>query len=511
MDRGKAKDGMGPAVIVRNIAANAVGMVVTVAVQAALMIAAYRLAGPEQYGLIGVFGALLTAAAILDVGLGQTVVREMARRRTPDESRGQGAMLYTLQGLYIAIIAVLTIGLIAAAPVMARYWLRPGHLSVAEVQTALALMGVAIGIQRLRGLYQSTLDGLERQVLSNGLAIAANLLRLAVGLGALIWIAPTATAYFAGQILASLVETALFAIMAWRSLPPAYLAPRRFDRSVLHHATAFASANAAASALGTLVQVGDGLIISAVAPLSVFGGYALVSQLCAMMLRLATPLLIAVLPRLSLYVQEARDGAVAALFFPVSRGVVGLLASAAGVLIAFGVPILLLLTGQAAVAQTLAPVLAVLAAAYALTGMARPLHGLQLAEGDPATALRINFVVALTYLPLAALLTPRFGIATPATLLLVANALALPVFIARSFLGSLRGQAPIWLAKSLAWPVLAAGTVCILARWATPPHTSMALQILVAVAAGGVGLAVSQAPPRRHRALRTQERGRGLR
>src|SRR5206468_7277987 len=129
-------------------------------VQIGISFGAYRLAGPEQYGLIGFYSTAMTAAAVFDIGLGQAVVREAARRRGLNRSDPAGVrpLVFNFLLLYLALAAAIAIGVAAGSPLIARYWLHPDKLSVLEVERALMLMGVAIAVQRVRGVFQSALD-----------------------------------------------------------------------------------------------------------------------------------------------------------------------------------------------------------------------------------------------------------------------------------------------------------------------------------------------------------------
>lgn len=478
--------------IARNVTANALGMVVTIAVQIGMSFGAYRLAGAEQYGLIGFYSTAMTAAAIFDIGLGQAVVREAARRRSLDRSDPSGVrpVVFNFLLLYLALAAVIAVGVAAASPLIARYWLHPDKLSVLEVERALMLMGVAIAVQRVRGVFQSALDGIERQVVTNSLLIVTNLLRLVLGLGALfLW--PSALAFFAGQALASLVETAAFAVASGRLLPPSDH-PARFNPALIVEAGRFALVNAAGAAVGTGVQIADSLVISAALPLSVFGNYSLVSSMCTVMLRLTAPILNAAYPRTAAYVREERLAELKKLFLGYSEASSAILATAAFALIFFAGPLITLVSGKPQVGADFAPVLATLSAAYVLNGVARSPHLMQMAEGRPGIALKINLALGAIYLPAIIWFTPRYGVMAPAVCLVAGNGLALTAFILTGFRRRLAGLTAEWLRASVAPQFIAAAVVLMLTRLGADAIGLKNTLILtgVAVVASGLALAV---------------------
>jgi len=482
----EATEGITEPMFARNVLANLIGMAVSIGVQAGLAFGGYRLAGAEQYGLIGFFTVLLIAAAIFDNGLGQTVTRAVARNQV-EAPASTGALVFNFSLIYLGLAALLILAIWALSPLLAAYWLKPQHISTAEVRTCVVLMGFAIGIQRLRGIFQATLEGLERQVLSNFLLSLTGLLRLTLGLGALAFVAPTAEAFFWGQILASLCEILIFAAVVGRVVPDAFR-PQRLEGGLIWQSLRFAGVNMAAAATGTLVQIADSLVISAMLPLAVFGKYSLVSTMCSAMVRLTAPLITAAFPRMAAYVRGERTAELRQLFFSASQATFALMLTAAGALVFYGEAFLELVSGDAAASADFAPVLAVLAIAYALSGLCRPSHALQMAEGNPATALRINLVTGALYLPAILLLTPRFGVILPAICLMGANLLAFALFTATAFRGRLQGEALRWLWSSIPPQAAAIAAAYATLRLLTGGELPLSMRLAMAVAASGVAL-----------------------
>lgn len=446
--------------IVPNIAANAVSMAVTIVAQMGLSFAAYRLVGAEHYGLIGLFATVMTAAAVFDTGLSLAMIRETARRRDADAASPDGVrqLLFNFFFLYLAIAVALALGIGLASPWIATGWLKPETIPVDEVILSVALMGLAIAIQRLRGAFQSVLDGMERQVVSGALLTVTSLIRLALGVGAMIVVAPSAPAFFASQILASVIETAAFAIAAQR-LMPATTAPVRFDRRTMSDGFKFSLTTASGAAVGTTVQIADSVIVGAVLPLAAFGNYSLVTQMCTALVRLTAPVLNAAYPRIAALVRDGRDADLKRTTFIVSALSTVLLATGSFALVFFGAPLLELVSGSGAVGRDYALVLALMTGAYAFSGLARPLHVVQMAEGFPGIALRINIGLAIFYLPAIAWLTPKYGVVAPAACFFAGTAGSFVVFLATAFRHRLKGHGLAWLTATCLPPIAASAAV----------------------------------------------------
>ncbi|MFC7610882.1 hypothetical protein [Teichococcus aestuarii] len=150
---------------------------------------------------------------------------------------------------------ILVLAVWAGSGLLARHWLKPQDIETSYVASSLVLMGIAMGIQRLRGVFQATLEGLERQVTCNVLLASTGILRLVLGLGALA-VEPSAHAFFWSQIAASIVETGSFALVVARVVPGAFR-PRRLEMALIGQTVAFASTNMASAATGTFVQIAD--------------------------------------------------------------------------------------------------------------------------------------------------------------------------------------------------------------------------------------------------------------
>ena len=110
---------------------------------------------------------------------------------------------------------------VIASPLIATRWIHAGALQPGVVKQAGASMGILLALQWPISLYQGGLLGLQRQVLLNGIAIAAGTLRGAGAAMVLWFVSPTVTAFFTWQIIVTAAHAAAMAAELWRSLPHA--------------------------------------------------------------------------------------------------------------------------------------------------------------------------------------------------------------------------------------------------------------------------------------------------
>src|SRR5438094_9161804 len=92
--------------------------------------------GVEAYGLIGFQLTLQSIAALVDLGLGTTVNRELARLSAADvPARHARGVVRTAEVLYWSIAVMIGVVLYMAAPVLASRWFTPHDLSPSVIST----------------------------------------------------------------------------------------------------------------------------------------------------------------------------------------------------------------------------------------------------------------------------------------------------------------------------------------------------------------------------------------
>ena len=186
--------------VARNIAANAAGAGLSFLVFLLAVPLYLRLLGAEAYGLVGLFTTVMVAAAALDLGLGATLNREVARLTAHEAQRTDVADVTATLQAACWLVGIVMGGLFAlGAPAIATRWLNFSTLSAGEVRGALALMGVALPAIIVRGVYLAGLNGLQRQALANLLQTGGTTLRALVSVAALLLVAPTVRVFFVVQ------------------------------------------------------------------------------------------------------------------------------------------------------------------------------------------------------------------------------------------------------------------------------------------------------------------------
>src|SRR5581483_4285866 len=125
-----------------------------------------RFMGIESYGLVGIFSTLLSLFALLDMGLGATLNREMARLGAQkNKTVVMRDLLRTLEIPYWLVALLIGVVVAVLSPVLAYHWFNPKSLSPETVQRAVLYMGIAIALQWPFSFYSGGLSGRQQQVL----------------------------------------------------------------------------------------------------------------------------------------------------------------------------------------------------------------------------------------------------------------------------------------------------------------------------------------------------------
>lgn len=217
----------------RPLASNAVANVVQALASAGLLFALYRYVnaalGVERLGVWSVVLATVSASRLADLGLSAGVVRFVARDRARGDPVRAGQVIDTATlTLMVAVGAVLPL----LHPLLAKllhYLFDAGYLGEAVAILPYALVSLWLTI--VAGVFAGGLDGCQRMDLRAALAVAGQVMLLALAL----WLVPRHG--LVGLAWAQLGQGLFLAtagrLLLRRVLPGLPLAPRRWRRPVL--------------------------------------------------------------------------------------------------------------------------------------------------------------------------------------------------------------------------------------------------------------------------------------
>jgi O-antigen/teichoic acid export membrane protein len=280
----------------RNILANYAGAGV-IALAPILALPWYLLAlGPKQFGLVGFVVLLQAVLGLLDAGMSQALVREVALHyhAGPAGRHRAADLLFGFERIYWGF--ALAVGLLLAllSPSISSHWLALDGLAPDAGQVALYGAAAIFAVQFPGSLYRSLLVGAQAHVRLNLVMMAGALLRhLGGALVVTIW--PSLATYLLWHVAIASAETLVRALLAWHTLAVKRRASRWNSSQLRSLAKVFAGMSAA-TLLGALTVQIDKMIVSKLVLIEQFGYYMIATTVSAGALQLIYPLVQAALP-----------------------------------------------------------------------------------------------------------------------------------------------------------------------------------------------------------------------
>lgn len=415
--------------IAHNLIANLAGKAWTSAMGLLFIPAYVRLMGIESFGLIGVFASVTALISILDLGLSPTLSRELARlsavaaRETSREARD---LVRTLEIVFWATGVVICIGLIVAAPLLARHWITAPTLGHETVWRAFALMGVIIAVQWPSSVYDGGLTGLQNQVRLNLVRIVMVTVQNVGALLVLSFVSPSILAYFTWQVIVAVAQTLALRTSLWACMPTGPGPALRFE--LLRKHSRFAAGMTGITLTSIILTQADKIVLSKFVPLDTFGYYTLASTVAYALTFVVMPFFSALFPRFSqLFAGEVDETELSQLYHRSAQFVAALVLPAAAVLTLFSDKLLFLWTGNPEIVAHTAPLARLLAVGSCLNALMFVPYLLQVSSGWTRLAVVKNIVAIAILVPLLTWGVSRYG-ATAGALAWIALNLGYVIF-----------------------------------------------------------------------------------
>jgi O-antigen/teichoic acid export membrane protein len=462
----------------RNIIANFAGQGWSALMALAFVPIYIKFLGIEAYGLIGFFAMLQASFQVLDLGLSQTMNREMARYSvSPDKASEMRDFVRTFEFGYWAVGLAIGAVVLAASPFIAEHWIKPGAIPVSTVQRTVMIMGCVAAFQWPLSFYEGGLLGLQRQVLLNGLKITISTLSGGGAVLVLLFVSPTITAFFTWQIVVSALNVTLITVLLWRSLPSADRSPR-FDLRLLRTIWRFAAGMGGITLSSVVLMQMDKVILSKLLSLEMFGYYTLAGVASSIVpIMLGLQIFNALFPRFTSLAAVNDDKALKLLYHQGSQLVAAIVLPVTAVLAFFSFDILLLWTGSEKTAVVASPIVSVLAIGMALNVLMSLPYALQLSHGWTSIGLRINIFLIIAFVPAIYFMTTRYGAVGAATTWVVLNSIYMLIGVPLTHRRLLTGEIRRWFIEDIGPPLVAALLIAGLGRLLItspmPPMTSI--------------------------------------
>jgi O-antigen/teichoic acid export membrane protein len=484
-----------------NVVANYIGQATRALIGLAFIPLYIKYLGIEAYGLIGIYAVLQTWLAMLDVGMKPALGREMARFAGGAHSaQSIRDLLRTIEIMGIAIATAIAIGIWAVSGWLASEWLTAKSFPVEVVAQAFAIMGLVTALRFVEDIYSSSMAGLQRQALQTMVSAIIAVVQALGAVGVLAWISPTINAFFLWQGLISLITVAVFGGLVYRVLPSCPRAAR-FSWQAVTATWRFAAGMLAITFLALLLTQVDKILLSRLLTLEAFAYYALAGVMANTLYMLAGPITTAFLPRFTELATRGDEVGLCSAYHQAAQLVTVSMGTAAIVLILFGTKVIRLWTGDAALAEQVAPLVAVLAVGTLLNGLMWIPYHMQLAHGWTTLAIKVNVIAVCVLVPAILWVVPTYGAIGAAWIWVILNLSYVLFAVQFMHLRLLRNEKWRWYSQDVAIPLGAAVIVALLCRWVAPEGQGKLSELGVLVVSSGCILVVATlaAPALRHR------------
>jgi O-antigen/teichoic acid export membrane protein len=268
----------------------------------------------EAYGIIGFIASLMVFLNFLDLGMGQTINREMAKfHKQTNQVNYVNNLLFSLQTVYIIIGVFCALLIVLAAPVLSHQWFNAERTPVQTVTYAFIILGITIACRWPYAFFASALRGMQYQVLLNSNEIFWNIVKTVGAFVVLKYFSGTLISFLWYQCAVVLLQTLTSIFLCWR-LVDKPTQPRRFDFSILKSLSGYIASMGIASILVALIFQVDKIILSKTLQGVQYGYYVLSYNLSAVLFILSTPVAIALFPHFTSFIHKAEVDSLQAEF-----------------------------------------------------------------------------------------------------------------------------------------------------------------------------------------------------
>jgi O-antigen/teichoic acid export membrane protein len=446
--------------------------------------------GVESYGLFALLNSYMAIALLLDLGFSAAITREVAKlsEASPERMRD---LVWTISLPYCVGTLAAALAIYLTAPWIASVIVGESrNLHQEAISQGVAFAGFALTLQLPVFLYTGGLAGLQRQDLANGVTIASTTLRHG-GSVFLLWaFASSVTMLMIWQAVVAVVTAAAAFAILWRHLPSNHRWPR-FRPTLLREIWRFAAGIGGVTVLGMIVFQSDKMFVGALLPLQKVGLYMVASVISTNLMLIAQPVSAVAFPHLA-QLQVRRDAAVVcATFHKLSQLVAMMVPPLAAVIAFFPQQILLVWTGNPAVAAGAAPLLRILAAGVVCNAGACLPYSLILASGRTQLLFVMTSAICAAVLPALYVFTGQWGAIGTAAAMFGYQFLWLVVCatLLRSLIGGREWR--LWVSVDMLLPQLLIVSVVAAAKTIAPDTASRDVLFLVLAATWIVAAALA--------------------
>ena len=456
--------------------------------------------GVEAYGLIGFFATTQALLSLLDLGFAAAINREVARCSASGKMCEARSLLHTLAIVYTGTALLIALLALTVAPYIANHWFQSSTMGAATLAQAIMLMGLVVSCRWPIGLYMGALMGMQRLVVSSTVNITMGTLGQFGAVVILANVSPTIEVFFLWQVAAALLHVTVIRWAAWKVMGRNGVEKFNFDG--LKQIWRFSAGVSGVAVAAVFLTQLDKVLLIRMLSLEDFGRYALAGTVAAGLSVFVVPTFSTIYPRFSALVSAGGELELTTLYLQGTRLFCALVFPVALVMAIFSEDLVYVWTGNAPLAVSVAPIVALLVLGSAVNGLMHFPYALQLAYGMVRLSFILTSTLAVLLIPLIVWLSWSNGAEGGATAWLVMNGLYLLWGTWLTHRHLLKGQGAEWILNSVALPMGISVLVILVGRygidtWSDWDHSA---RLIASVMVGGASIAINLAmsPKIRH-------------
>ena len=443
----------------RNMAANLIGQVVVAVVTIVFVPTYIRYLGMEAFGLIGLFITAQALMTLFDAGMSPTLNREMARYTSGAlELQDLVDLIRSIEVIAGGIALLIVVGFAGAAGVISRALLNLDTLAPDTARMALAIMGVVVALRFVESIYRSALLGLQLQVWFNIANAGVNIVRHAGAAFVVAFVSPTIEAFFLWHLGVAVAGTLLLRTKLG-SAHPRPDRPARFSPAALRSIRTFAAGMFGINLLAVMLTQVDKLLLVKLLPLAQFGAYSLAFTVASVLLVLSAAVNQAILPVMVEQISGDHPQALVATHDRTAQIIAAIVVPAAMVLIVFSNDVLMLWSGDPALVESTARLVALVAIGNMFNALMVLPYFAMVAHGWTRLSMLSNLVAVIVLVPALVVIVPIHGTVGAASVWIALNAGYVLVQAPLMHRRILRNGLWPWYRHGVVVPILVAGGV----------------------------------------------------
>jgi len=439
-----------------------------------------QLLGVEVYGILGLFASLTAAIALLDMGFGQTITKEVSRLAIGVDSYTKIAILiktfeiyYWVSGLIIGML------IISISPLILRYWVVAPAINPNDIQILLIIMAITIIVQWPNTVYGSALTGLQEQLAINCLRIALVITQNIGAILALSFIGPTLENFFLWQMIMSLLGTAIFSYVLRVKIKNTTLKFKaHVNWHILKETWKYSAGISGISITTFFLTQSDKIILIGVIPINIYGYYIIATNVVNALAGLVAPISEVFFPKFVRDINCKDQDRLMNLYHLAAQLIAIIIYPIFLTIAIFSIPLVGAWLQSPESVSNIAPLVTLLIVGALLNSVIVLPYLIRLAEGRPRIIVIANIIALLLLVPLTIFLTKKYEGVGAASVWIILNLGYLFILLPFLFKNSLSGEYLKWLVRDVIIPTASVLMVSSIFYEFMPLHLSRIQTIL---------------------------------